>query len=576
MSTIEQAGLYQEQTGRVTSQDEIDRCLEALAEGKSKLPQTSIPRLIELAQASLEGTMAESEEWIRLACEAKGLKPGTAQEAEDISNGVLGTVRYLRLIINSLSDIEKYGAPQLPGEVVTGPNGKLRVQVMPTKGLFDSIAFSGFKAHIWMKEGVTRENLPQHIASYYRNGRQGEGIALVLGAGNVSSIPPTDAFTKIFQEGTVVLLKMNPVNEYLGPMFERAYSALIEAGFLRIIYGGAEVGAYSTHHDLVDEVHITGSVHSHDTIVWGPPGPERDRRKADNDPLLKKPISSELGNVSPWIVVPGNYSDAQLKFQAENLAMSILNNCSFNCVATKVIVTHKDWPQRQQFLDYVQDVLDANPPRKAYYPGAEERYRRFTGEEPEGCPTGTLPWTLKRDVDPNQGGQYFEEESFVCVSVETGLEASDGKDFLKKAADFANNRLFGTLGATVIVHPSFQKDATTGPAFDAFVSELNYGTVGINHWCALAYGMMTTPWGGYPGGSIHDPVSGIGWVHNTYMLDNDKIEKGVMEGPITVFPKPAWFPSCKNAHNVTRGAVRLSEKPSLMRLGGVILSALKG
>ena len=26
MSTIEQAGLYQEQTGRVTSQDEIDRC----------------------------------------------------------------------------------------------------------------------------------------------------------------------------------------------------------------------------------------------------------------------------------------------------------------------------------------------------------------------------------------------------------------------------------------------------------------------------------------------------------------------------------------------------------------------
>ena len=116
MSTIEQAGLYQEQTGRVTSQDEIDRCLEALAEGKSKLPQTSIPRLIELAQASLEGTMAESEEWIRLACEAKGLKPGTAQEAEDISNGVLGTVRYLRLIINSLSDIEKYGAPQLPGD----------------------------------------------------------------------------------------------------------------------------------------------------------------------------------------------------------------------------------------------------------------------------------------------------------------------------------------------------------------------------------------------------------------------------------------------------------------------------
>lgn len=572
MSTIEQAGLYQEQTGKVTSHEDIDRCLQALAEGKSKLRQTSIPRLIELAQACLEGTMAESEEWIRLACEAKGLRPGTAEEAEDISNGVLGTVRYLRLIINSLSDIEKYGAPQLPGEVATGPNGQLRVQVMPTKGLYDSIAFSGFKAHIWLKPEVTRENLPQNIASYYRNGRKEEGIALVLGAGNVSSIPPTDAFTKIFQEGTVVLLKMNPVNEYLGPVFERAYSSLIEAGFLRIIYGGAEVGSYATHHELVDEVHITGSVHSHDTIVWGPPGPDRDRRKADNDPLLNKPISSELGNVSPWIVIPANYSDSQLRFQAENLAMSILNNCSFNCVATKVVVTHKDWPQRQQFLDYVQEVLDANRPRKAYYPGAEERFRRFSGDEPTGCPTGTLPWTLKRDVDPNQGGQYFEEESFVCVCVETGLEAADGKEFLAKAADFANNRLFGTLGATVIVHPSFRKE--NAAAFDQFIADLQFGTVGINHWCALSYGMMTPTWGGYPGGSIHDPVSGIGTVHNTYMLDN--VEKSVMEGPITVFPKPAWFPSCKNAHQVTRGAVRLSEKPSLIRLGGVILSALKG
>jgi len=574
MSTIERAGLYQEQTGNLTSHDDIDRCLDALATGRSKLRQTPIAGLIELAEACIHGTMNECDEWVRLACEAKGLTPGTAQEAEDISNGVLGTVRYLRLISNALSDIEKYGAPRLPGEVVTGPNGRLKVQVMPTKGLYDSVAFSGFKAHIWMAEGVTRENLPEHIASFYRHGRQEEGIALVLGAGNVSSIPPTDAFTKIFQEGKVVLLKMNPVNEYLGPMFERAYAPLIEAGFLRIIYGGAEVGSYSTHHELVDEVHITGSVRSHDTIVWGPPGPERDRRKAENDPLLKKPITSELGNVSPWIVVPADYSKSQLRFQAENLAMSILNKCSFNCVATKVVVTHKSWPQRQQFLDYVQEVLDANPPRKAYYPGAEERCRRFSGEDPKGCPTGALPWTLKRDIDPGQDSLYFDEESFVCVCAETGLDAVDGKDFLKQAADFANNRLFGTLGATVVVHPSFRKDAQTGPAFDQFIAELHYGTIGINHWCALAYGMMTTPWGGYPGASIHDPVSGIGWIHNTYMLDD--MEKAVMEGHLTVFPKPAWFPSCKNADSITRGAVRLSEKPSLTRLGGVILSVLKG
>ena len=47
---------------------------------------------------------------------------------------------------------------------------------------------------------------------------------LVLGAGNVSSIPATDTISKVFQEGQVVLLKMNPVNEYLGPIFERLFA----------------------------------------------------------------------------------------------------------------------------------------------------------------------------------------------------------------------------------------------------------------------------------------------------------------------------------------------------------------
>ena len=204
----------------------------------------------------------------------------------------------------------------------------------------------------------------------------------MLGAGNVSSIAPTDAFSKLFQEGKVVLLKMNPVNEYLGPIFERAFAPLIERAICGSSTAAPTWAATRVEHDLVDEVHITGSIYSHDTIVWGPPGPDRERRKAAGRPRSKKPITSELGNVSPWIVVPGPYSERSCDFQAENVAAMITNNASFNCIATKMIVTSEQWPQRQQFLDQVEAVLARVPRRKAYYPGAAERFRRFTGASP--------------------------------------------------------------------------------------------------------------------------------------------------------------------------------------------------
>ena len=69
-------------------------------------------------------------------------------------------------------------------------------------------------------------------------------MSLVLGAGNVSSIPPMDVATKMFVEGFVCILKMNPVNEWVGPYLERALAPLIDRGYLRIVYGGAEVGSY--------------------------------------------------------------------------------------------------------------------------------------------------------------------------------------------------------------------------------------------------------------------------------------------------------------------------------------------
>jgi acyl-CoA reductase-like NAD-dependent aldehyde dehydrogenase len=439
--------------------------------------------------------------------------------------------------------------------------------------MFDGITFQGFKVDAWMQPGVTEETLrmcPDGIPGRWKAGNP--WIALVLGAGNVSSIPTTDVFTKLFQEGRTVLLKMNPVNESLGPIFERAYAPLIDAGFLRIIYGGPDVGAAAVEHDLVDEVHITGSIHSHDAIVWGPAGAERERRKRENDPVLRKPITSELGNVTPWIVVPGAYSERQLNFQAENVATSITNNCSFNCIATKVIITSANWPDRDRFLDKVARILDRIAPRKAYYPGAVERFGRFSGRS---APAGndTLPWTLLRNVQPQESPHFFKEESFVCVSVETPLEADSDTAFLNRAVDFANEQLWGTLAASITLPPGFRKDRAREAALQSALGRLNYGTIAINQWSGLSFAMMSPAWGGVAGSGLDDAQSGIGWVHNTFMLDG--IEKNVLTGPLTVSPKPMWFTTHSNPEAVAWRLLDLYHKPSVWKLGGLLASAVR-
>ncbi len=573
MSIATQASLYREQTGNVSTQADIDQALSKLDASKTRWRKLAMAERIALAQASLDGMYSVVNEWVTRACAAKGIEAGDPARSEEIGNGPLATARYLRLLIQSLLDIDRNGVPQLPGSMTTGPDGRLRVQVVPTKGLFDSIAFRGFSSEIWMQPGVTRENLRQSQATWYQGGCQEEGVALVLGAGNVSSIPPTDAFSKLFQEGKVVLLKMNPVNEYLGPVFERAFAALIREGYLQIIYGGADVGAYATTHRVVDEAHITGSVYSHNTIVWGPPGDDRNRRIAAHEPLLTKSITSELGNVTPWIIVPADYTDAELKFQAENLASTIVNNASFNCIATKLIVTSRRWPQRETFLDYLQQILTKIKPRQAYYPGAHERYRKFADEEPMNCPSGALPWKLIRNVPNGDDSLFFQEESFVSVVAETALDATDREQFLREATSFANDRLWGTLGVAIMVPPRLRKEASFERAFQKMLVDLRYGTIGINHWPALSYALMSPPWGGFPGATLVDPQSGIGWVHNTYMLE--KAEKTVLQGPLTMFPKPLWFPTNRGAERTIRAVLDLYRSSSIWKLPALMLAAMR-
>jgi len=48
-----------------------------------------------------------------------------------------------------------------------------------------------------------------------------------------------DILYKLITEDEVVVVKMNPVNDYLGPLLRRAFKPFVDKGFLEFAYGGA-------------------------------------------------------------------------------------------------------------------------------------------------------------------------------------------------------------------------------------------------------------------------------------------------------------------------------------------------
>lgn len=562
-----------------TPLDACDAILSRLSANKAAFTALPLADRIALLGELLVRTEAAGPAWVARSQAAKGLRPTDAVSGEEWLAGPVVTLRNLRLLQRALQEVAAHGAPRVsPDRLSTRPDGRLVARVFP-ENLLDRLMYDGFTAEVWMQPGVTRENLATHQAGTYRSADRTPRVALVLGAGNVNSIPPMDAIYKLFVEDQVVLLKMNPVNEYLGPILRDIFAPLIERGWFEVVYGGADVGAYCCAHPLVDTLHITGSDATHDAIVWGPPG-ERAARKARGEKVIDKPISSELGNVTPVIVVPGPWTDKEIRFQAENIATMVANNASFNCNAAKLLVLPAGWDRTAALLDAVRDVLRQIPPRKAYYPGARDRWQRFVDAHPDAerlSPDApeTVPWTLITGLDPDDRAEIcFQQEPFCGVLHAVSLPGGTAEAFLPAAVAFCNERVWGSLAAVVLIHPATRREATSEAAFQRALDQLRYGGIAVNTFAGLNYALCVTTWGAYPGHSLEDIQSGREVVHNTYLFDRP--EKSIVYAPFTAAPKPPWFATHRRTHAIGPKLAAFEAHPSYFKLPGIILDALRG
>jgi aldehyde dehydrogenase (NAD(P)+) len=316
------------------------------------------------------------------------------------------------------------------------------------------------------------------------------------------------------------MLKVHPLFEELGPILEDALSPLVDGGYLRFAYGGADAGRYLCTHPEVHEIHLTGAQATYEAIA--------------GSNATHKPITSELGNVSPAIVVPGQWSDYELRFQAEQLATAKLHNGGFNCIGLQVLVLPEQWSQRTAFLAELRRVFASAPHRGASYPGSERRHAALSAGRVDAG--GIIVEADASDADE----VLFDMEAFCPLLAVVTIPGGEISAYLRNAVAFCNDRLAGNLAASIIVDARTMREHRRD--VDEAVSGLRYGCVGVNIWSGVGFLLPPLPWGAYPGNTPEHIRSGVGVVHNSRLFSLS--QKSVLHAPF-VPPsrrlKPPWF-----------------------------------
>ena len=556
-----------------TTQGGLDRALEAVTAHKQEWVDLPIGQRLDLIRRVRKDFRGVQQRWVDLSVAAKGIaERRLGNDFEWLEIAVINRVHFV--IERSLRDIQRHGRPKVPGGYSTRANGQVVAHTYPDSKAHGTL-FKDIIEEVWLEPGVTLEEAKEKQAIAYQRGVTEGRLALVLGAGNASSLLPSDVCHKMFHDLQAVVLKMNPVNSYLGPLVEEAYRALIDRGFLRVVHGGAEEGRYLVDHPLVDGVHMTGSDRTFEAVVFGP-GEEGARRKADGAPLVDKPVTGELGCITPWIIVPGEWSQDVIEEQAAKMAFWMMRHEGYVCYAPRVLVVHKEWRHREAFVDALIEALSRVEPIRAYYPGSTETQRSFVEAHPDAVQIGGgredhVPWTVIRDVDPGSRDDIcFCRESFSGMVAEVALDATSVPEFLKRMVEFLNGTVWGTLSATLVVSPESMADPVVVEAVERAVVDLRYGTIALNGPATWGIYTMITPWGAFPGSDIDDIQSGNGKVANFLMLHRP--EKSVVKAPFKMDPYPFWG-TAKDLQVFSRKLANFEEDHSWLRLPGLYLSA---
>ncbi len=517
---------------------DIDRFITTLRTKSKEYNSINNVQLASMLEETISNIKEVSFFWATICSDNKGTTK-TPAEGEEWLGGPFASVLATQYYIKSLTNDDDLTEKKYNSE-------ENSYKVFPNN-FIERITFPFIDAKVIFNKSMSFDDINKY-RGFSKRYNIDPSITLVLGAGNFSSIPYLDVLYHLITRKSVILLKLNPVNEYLKPVFEKVFQNFIERGYIIVTTGNIDESKYMATHPGINHIHLTGSDKTFEDIVYGRELTEKERRSKSLSKVNNKPITSELGNVTPIIIHPGKWSTSDIKYQARKIVTAKLNNNGFNCIAAQVVVLPDGWGQTETLIKYVKHYMSKAKERKAYYPESIERLEKLEkdkGYERVNALSCVTPH-LTREI---KAYSKFEiDEVWSSTIYFKKIEYTSVEDFANKAIDYCNDELWGNLGVSVIIKDhdrKFNKHIT-----NLYVDNLNYGTVAINEWAAIGYIIPQLPWGGFPGNRDNDIQSGQSVVHNSMLFESPL--KGVVNTKFRIsrIIDPPWYVTNKKARRL--------------------------
>ena len=541
---------------------DIDRFITTLRTKSKEFNSISDVQLVSMLEETISNIKEVAFYWATICSDNKGTTK-TPAEGEEWLGGpfasVLATQYYIKSLTNDDDLVEKkYNSEENSYKVF--PNS-----------FTERITFPFIDAKVIFNKSMSFEDINKY-RGFSKRYDIDPSITLVLGAGNFSSIPYLDVLYHLITRKSVILLKLNPVNEYLKPVFEKVFQNFIERGYIIVTTGNIDESKYMATHPGINHIHLTGSDKTFEDIVYGRELTEKERKSKSLSKINNKPITSELGNVTPIIIHPGKWSTSDIKYQARKIVTAKLNNNGFNCIAAQVVVLPDGWGQTETLIKFVKHYMSKAKERKAYYPESIERLEKLEkdkGYERVNALSCVTPH-LTREIKAYSKFEINEVWSSTIYFKK--IEYTSVEDFANKAIDYCNDELWGNLGVSVIIKDHDRK--FNNHITNLYVDNLNYGTVAINEWAAIGYIIPQLPWGGFPGNRDNDIQSGQSVVHNSMLFESPL--KGVVNTKFRIsrLIDPPWFVTNKKARRLFKNLTYYQINNSNINFLKLIFAAL--
>ncbi len=215
----------------VDSRERVVKLLDELAPASHLWVRSSIGERVGLLKRVARDVSRVARRWVERSVSSKQLLPDSSEAAEEWLGGPAVLLRLCRQLALTLERVEAEGPASLAREVFHRDTETLGARGFP-RDAYDRLLYKGIEAESWLNAERLNGGLEDAIGRQRAFAQCEPQVAVVLGAGNMSSLGPADCLHQLFVERRVVAFKPSPVLDSLTPVLEEALGALVQANVL--------------------------------------------------------------------------------------------------------------------------------------------------------------------------------------------------------------------------------------------------------------------------------------------------------------------------------------------------------